>query len=376
MTARILHTADWQLGKPFRAIPGDAAAVLRRDRLDTVRRIAALATAREVDAVLVAGDVFDANHVASDVIEAGLDALKGYRGPWVMLPGNHDAYLAESVWMRIDRLGRPANLIVAARAEPLPLADGRLVVLPAPLTQRHTQDDLTAWMDAAETPTDALRVGLAHGSIRDLLPQAPDADNPIAPDRAARARLDYLALGDWHGTRQIDVRTWYAGTPEPDRFPQNDPGNVLLVGLEAPGAAVEVEKVATAARSWRTLRLDLAAAGEPAAVVAEALENLGDASRLVLALDLAGTVGFPERAAIEATLDRWRPRLVHLEVDDRRLVATPTEQDLARLDDGGIVGQAARRLCEQLRGGSEDGRADAELALRLLWATDRQQASP
>ena len=29
MTLRILHTADWQLGKPFHNVPGDAGALLR-----------------------------------------------------------------------------------------------------------------------------------------------------------------------------------------------------------------------------------------------------------------------------------------------------------------------------------------------------------
>ena len=55
-------------------------------------------------------------------------------------------------------------------------------------------------------------------------------------DRAATARLDYLALGDWHGTRRIDARTWYSGTPEPDRFKANEPGNVLQVDIARAGA--------------------------------------------------------------------------------------------------------------------------------------------
>ena len=38
----------------------------------------------------------------------------------------------------------------------------------------------------------------------------------IAPARARDAGLAYLALGDWHGTREIAPATWYAGTPEPE----------------------------------------------------------------------------------------------------------------------------------------------------------------
>ena len=59
MTITFLHTADWQLGKPFGSIEGDTAALLREERFEAVKRIALLATERDVDAVIVAGDVFD-----------------------------------------------------------------------------------------------------------------------------------------------------------------------------------------------------------------------------------------------------------------------------------------------------------------------------
>ena len=38
--------------------------------------------------------------------------------------------------------------------------------LAAPLTQRHTYNDLTAWFDDAASPAGHLRVGLAHGCVQ------------------------------------------------------------------------------------------------------------------------------------------------------------------------------------------------------------------
>ncbi len=69
-------------------------------------------------------------------------------------------------------------------------------LLPAPLTHRHNPDDPTALFDTMETPGANLRIGLAHGSIRDFSSRG-EAQNQIAPDRAQRSGLDYLALGDW-----------------------------------------------------------------------------------------------------------------------------------------------------------------------------------
>jgi DNA repair exonuclease SbcCD nuclease subunit len=95
-----LHTADWQIGRQYGQFDDDDAAVLAEARLETVARLAALARERGVDAVLVAGDVFDTQAVSDRSIRRLFDALAGYAGPWVMIPGNHDAALAESVWTR------------------------------------------------------------------------------------------------------------------------------------------------------------------------------------------------------------------------------------------------------------------------------------
>jgi DNA repair exonuclease SbcCD nuclease subunit len=60
MGIRILHTADWQIGKQFESLgaPSDKLAYLRQERFNVVRRIGDLAASENVDAVLVAGDVF------------------------------------------------------------------------------------------------------------------------------------------------------------------------------------------------------------------------------------------------------------------------------------------------------------------------------
>jgi DNA repair exonuclease SbcCD nuclease subunit len=367
MTVRLLHSADWQLGKTFANIPGDAAVLLREARLDAVRRLARIAAERRVDAVLVAGDAFDTNQVADATLHRALEAMEAYPGPWLLLPGNHDAYLAECVWTRLERMDRRANLHAFAKPEPLPLLDGRLVVLPAPLTARRTLDDLTAWMDAAPTPAATLRVGLAHGSVAERLPAAAEAPNPIAADRALRARLDYLALGDWHGTLEIAPRTWYAGTPEPDRFLQNEPGHALLVELDGPGLPPRVERMRTAGYDWRIAEVTLAGEAEASVTLERALAAFGEPARTLVALTLKGHVGLAGRAAVDALLERWRARLCHLEVDDAGLLVAPEPGDLADLAADGIVREVARRLSLRAVEGSGEDRALAELALRRLW---------
>jgi DNA repair exonuclease SbcCD nuclease subunit len=371
MALRLLHTADWQLGKLFHNLPGEVGALLRDARCEAVRRIAELATRHEVAAVLVAGDAFDGNLVPERTIVQALAAMRGFAGTWVLLPGNHDAALAEGVWSRLERLGRPANVILATAPVPVTVADGRLVVLPAPLTERYTSEDLSAWMDGVDTPSGALRVGLAHGCVAGRLPEAADSANPIDGERAARARLDYLALGDWHGTLEIAPRTWYAGTPEPDRFRTNDAGNVLLVDLDLPGVAPSVTPLATARHQWRQLRLDLTGSADPNAAMDRLFADAGRLDRAIVQVTLAGVVDLETRAALEAALVRWSGEFCHLEIRDD-LVAEPSERDLVGLADAPVTGTVAGELARLAHSSDLDERAVALLALRLLYLEHRR----
>src|SRR5690606_11725638 len=63
-----LHTADWQIGKLYGQFEADEAALLAEERFAAVERLAALAARHDVAAVLVAGDVFDAQGVADRTI--------------------------------------------------------------------------------------------------------------------------------------------------------------------------------------------------------------------------------------------------------------------------------------------------------------------
>ena len=91
--------------------------MLAEARYDAVARIAELAAQRGVDAVLVAGDVFDTQGISDRGIRRLFGALGAYAGPWVMIAGNHDAALADSVWTRAIQLGCvPANVHVPLRS--------------------------------------------------------------------------------------------------------------------------------------------------------------------------------------------------------------------------------------------------------------------
>lgn len=363
-----LHTADWQIGRQYGQFETDDAALLAEARFDAVARIAALAAERQVDAVLVAGDVFDTQGVSDRTIRRLFAALAAYAGPWVMIAGNHDAALADSVWSRAAQLGCiPPNVRVPPRPGVVDLAAQNLAVLAAPLTQRHTYDDVTQAFDAMESEPGRIRVGLAHGSVAGRLPDTIDATNPIAPDRASRARLDYLALGDWHGCLSIDERTWYAGTPEQDRFRGNEPGYVLDVRIAAPGATPQVERVATGKYRWSAWTETLSLPTD-AQALAERLAALR--AEDVLRLDLQGHVNVPTWEALQRAVDQAAAQARAVLPDFSGLLLEPDDADLAQLGASGYVGEVAAQL--QAMQADPEQAAVAGEALRLLLRFQRE----
>lgn len=365
-----LHTADWQIGRQYGQFETDDAAILAEARFDVVARIAALAAERRVDAVLVAGDVFDTQGVSDRTIRRLFAAMAAYAGPWVMIAGNHDAALADSVWSRAAQLGCiPANVHVPTRIGVVDLPAINLAVLAAPLTQRHTYDDVTQSFDTLDTEAGRVRVGLAHGSVAGRLPDTIDATNPIAPDRATRARLDYLALGDWHGCLSIDAHTWYAGTPEQDRFRGNEPGYVLDVHIDAPGATPAVERIAIGKYRWSAWTETISLPTD-AQALAERLAALRADD--VLRLDVQGHVNMETWDALQRAVDQAAAQVRALLPDLSGLRLEPDQADLAELGASGYVGEVAAQL-QSMQGDVEQAGVAGE-ALRLLLRFQRESA--
>ncbi len=337
MALRLLHSADWQIGRIYSQFESDDAAALFEARFLVVERLARLAVEHSVRAVLVAGDVF----VSDKTIRRLFNAMKGYPGHWVMLPGNHDAALAESVWTRAHRLGVIAPNVVTCLEPGVRLIGEQIAVLPAPLMQRHTYGDLTQWFSSAATPEGLHRIGLAHGCVQGVLADELDSANPIAADRAATAGLDYLALGDWHGTRCIDGRTWYAGTPETDRFKANDSGQALLVEIAAPGALPHVQALPTGRYRWQQMEPRLAVPTDLDETL-QALAATGPDD--VLQMRISGVCDLHGQRRLEQGVEDARARLRALVYESHGLRLEPTQEDIAALQADGYVGEVLQQL--------------------------------
>ncbi|MBY8823368.1 metallophosphoesterase family protein [Sphingomonas colocasiae] len=355
---RILHSADWQLGKPFGRFPADVRAALSEARLDAIDRLGSVASSTGASHVVVAGDVFDNVEPGDRIVAQALSRMERAPVTWWLMPGNHDHARAGGLWGRV-RSRAPSNVRIVDTAEPVEMEEGAWL-LPAPLEHRKTVADPTAAMADMATPPGALRIGLAHGSITEFGASG-DAANLIPPDRARTAGLDYLALGDWHGFLKVGDRTAYSGTPETDRFGRDEPGGCIVAGLRS-GELPSLERIETGRYRWLSRRWSVANPDELERELAM-LRGEGRLPDMLLSLGLSGVASLADRVAILAMLDdRLAHELRHLDLDADGLGVRPTDDDIALID----VQGALARATETLRLRVETGGADAGIAASAL----------
>lgn len=339
---RFIHSSDLHIGKRFGSMPEELRGRLRDARHTVLDRLAAQARAGGAATILLAGDSFDTETPSPAILRQALAAMAGHAPlRWIILPGNHDSLLADELWVAA-RNALPANVMLAVEPDPIELEPG-VVLLPAPCTTRRPGRDLTDWMDQAATPDGALRIGLAHGAIQSFSEDGVGLDI-IAPDRASRSGLDYLALGDWHGQMRVNARSWYSGAPEPDRFKHDGPGRALLVSLTGPGAVPDVVPVETGSFDWRTLPLELLSGDDAATVLTERLPAGSVRRQSLLRVVASGRLRPQARAALDGAVTAVAPEFANLVLETEGLATDCESGDLDAIDRAGALRHAADRL--------------------------------
>jgi len=386
---RFLHTADWQLGKPYaRVSDPDKRAQLRRERFSAIGRLGVVAQQQGAAFITVAGDLFDTHQPTRADVSAASSAIGTLGLPVLVIPGNHDHGGAGSCWQESYFLQEcqqlAPNLTVLLERQPFALSSIGLpggVVLPCPLLRKAEPVDPTAWLRQLDfSPwSDQPRIVLAHGSVHGFGGEDSgdtDDENPPVPtnriDLSALppGEIDYVALGDWHGLKQVGSRAWYSGCHEMDRFPRATDyrsGQVLVVDANR-GLQPEVFDIRTGAIGWHQLQHRFNSDADLDRLEQILRDLLGPRSQQdLLLLELDGSLSLAAAARLQDLLQRFEARLLRLKLRDRTSVA-PDAAELRLLTERAgdpLVARVAQRLQQQLELGEEEGEL-ARMALREL----------
>jgi hypothetical protein len=147
MTVTFIHSADWQLGKPYGSVNEiEKRSILQQERVNVVDRIEALVREHDARFVVLAGDTFDSPSPSKSTVSAGCAAIGRLKVPVFLIPGNHDhggpLGLWEQAFFTKEREALAPNLRILLTPEPVEIDDA--VIFPCPLLRRHEPTDLTA----------------------------------------------------------------------------------------------------------------------------------------------------------------------------------------------------------------------------------------
>jgi len=293
---RFLHTSDWHVGK---VLKGHSRLAEQRAVLGEIVQVA---RDREVDAVLVAGDLYETaapTAEAQELVVRTLLALRGTGAAVIAIAGNHDhqptfdAYrpLMSAVdIMQVGQIRRPDDGgVVSFRArssgEPvnvavLPFLSQRYAVRAAQLLAHTPAENAASYDQMVRDVVGALTGGFGAGSVNVLLAHltvtgaAVDGGGERAaqyifdyhvPATAFPADLHYVALGHLHRRQSVPAPcpVHYCGSPLRVDFGEVDSSPAVLVVDAAPDVPARVTEVpVAAARRLRTMRGTLAGLAE------------------------------------------------------------------------------------------------------------------
>lgn len=230
---RLLHASDCHLGSSRTFTANERAFSALVD----------LAVSARVDALLIAGDLFDTPRAGGEILEWTVEQLNRLPCPVVILPGNHDWFEDQSPFVRVDfeKRCRNAHVLDEADGEVVVLTDLDTAVFGRPVREHDSWFRPVA--DLPPRPPMGWCVVMGHGLVVDT--DAPTTrGSPIYPRDLDRVDWDYVALGHW--SRYWQVRT--------DPVPVVYAGNTASSLGDQPGAVlVDMSPATGVTPTWTAL---------------------------------------------------------------------------------------------------------------------------
>lgn len=349
---RVLHAADLHMDSPFEALSGEKAAIRRAEQRALLGKIAELAREREVDLVLLAGDLLDSGSAYRETALMLRQTLAEMEAKVFIAPGNHDFYSPRSVWALLE-LPENVHVFRSNEIECVSLPELDTEVFGAAFTEESCPALLRDFTPP-ENPENRLRVMCLHGEVG----SGEGKYNPMTEAQLASGGMHYVALGHIHacsGLRHAGA-TCYAwpGCAEGRGFDECGEKGVYITEITRGGCSAEF--VPIAARQYHRLEVDLSGGKDALEAVLQALPEC--AERDIFRIALRGeTATAPKTEQLRAVLSE---RVFALRLRDE----TRPETDIwARAEEDSLRGEFLRRMREKL-----DSATDETARARLLMA--------
>lgn len=352
---RFLHLADVHLGASFASF-GSHAGERSEAALRAFRELPAVARDLEVDAVFVAGDLFDAPRPEERIAAEGREVFRQLLEavPAVFLvPGNHDPLVMPGPYVDLPEAAHVFSAPVPGEPVTVDTPAGPLHVYGFAYDFAHDPRPLDSFQRA---DLEGVHVALLHGAVRDAPHWTGGDALRLTPAELAALGVDYIALGDYHRFRSPaefaadgSIPACYSGSFTGLDHTETGPHGAVLVEV-APGVPASVRLVPSRVAPLQALpEVDVSTCSDDLDVVDRVAGLVEDGALPVVTV--TGQTEFaldPDR--VEAGLAA-RFSFAHLR-DRTRYYDSERLADLAARGD--ITGHVARLGLDRIRSAADE----------------------
>ena len=281
-----LHLDRSMVGGRFK-LPFDKAERRQRELREALIRAVDTARSRGVDLILIAGDLWEEDTLATDTAIFVADTLGKAGMPVIIAPGNHDYFSPGSHYSddilsaRFDRRW-PENVYIFREYDfshytPPEMPDVSITGL----AYRSNQPiSLRRLGERIDPPEAAIRIAVIHGSRDSHLPSGKMSTLPFTDQELLSQPFDYVSLGHYHSRAVIcdelgKVKGGYSGSACALSVNETGARGCLVFEIE-PGGVDEnrIEFVELDERRLHRIRIDISGLQHTQAVESRIRETI------------------------------------------------------------------------------------------------------
>lgn len=305
MPLKIVHCADLHIGAPCQGLSTSLAAMRSNEIRDSLRTVSDFCKKKEVDALLICGDLFDnpnPSKVDCDFVRDVLSSLSPIEV--FIVCGNHDYLCAQSPFSKQDYFSENVHIFPCVEHS-FTLSDKNAVFWGKSCSSNYITPSFSEF-----TPQpDMINILCLHGDISNG-----SSYNIITKESLSALSCEYVAFGHIHSGEVFEVGTTkcaYPGTPEGHKF--NDDGVTGFIYAEISKEKTSLTPICLTKRKYRNINLDVSFKTNEEIVLA-AKEQLNETD--FFRLTLVGETYDEKELSVDFIRNELKDAAIYLEITD------------------------------------------------------------
>ena len=224
---KILHTGDLHLDSAFKSLSPDGARERRRGLRRVLSQIVDIANSESADALIIAGDLFDAYPIYPETEESVVRDFERAKTEVFITPGNHDPYTPTSPYRTLS-FPENVHIFTSEHLTPFEIASKKLRIYGSAYTSTDFSEPVLR--DFKADDDGFTNIVIIHGNVN------ASGYVSITSEEIRNSGADYIALAHIHKPSELlrEGKTYlaYCGCAEARDFGEQYDTGVILLNLE------------------------------------------------------------------------------------------------------------------------------------------------